>query len=272
MAAGAISNGVNKGGSMMVFPSKKGFLDGFFAAVIKAVGSARIWRPFLYLCDLNKDGKNWFDYRKRIKVLESLMEEPPFGPEDLKGAVSYLLALEYENISAYYPRRKTVEKINRARWEMQKARALRGDDFITRMKLAYYHDLVGDLDHAIAVLQDSARSVPELHYLADLYARKGKYDRAIDALSEALEIRELYLLYFGLGEAYEVQGDTHSAAENYRHAMEDFPQKDEYVETYAGHPISVEGEKEWKMPTKEEIEEKYESQRLRYQRAYERTK
>ena len=256
----------------MELSRKKSLWGDLFAAVAGAVSGAKIWRPFLFLCDLNRDGKNWFDYRKRIRVLESLQEEPPFGPEDLKGVVSYLLALEYENISAYCGERKAIEKIKKARWEMQKARALRGDDFITRMKLAYYHDFVGDLDNAIATLQDSAGCVPELHYLAELYARKGKYDRAIDALSEALEIRELYLLYFGLGEAYEVQGDIHNAAENYRHAMEDFPQKDEYVETYAGHPISVEGEREWKMPTKEEVEEKYECLRMRYQQAYERTR
>jgi tetratricopeptide (TPR) repeat protein len=256
----------------MELSERKSWRGEFFADLASAVSGAKIWHPFLYLCDLNKDGKNWFNYRKRIRILESLVEEPPFGPDDLKGVISYLLALEYENISSYYGRRKAANLINRARWQMQKSRALRGDDFVTRMKLAYYHDFVGDLDSAIAVLQDSACTVPELHYLADLYARGGNYDRAIDALSEALEIQQLYLLYFGLGEAYEIQGDMTSAAENYRRAMEYFPQKDEYVEAYIGHHISAEGDREWKLPTKEEVEENYEALRMRYQQAYERTR
>lgn len=251
--------------------SKKSRWDRLRATLSAATAVPRIWRPFLYLRDLNKDGKNWFDYRKRIKVLESLACEPPFGPEELEGTVSYLLALEYENIAAYYSDPKLIDRIDKARLAMIKARTLRGDDFLTRMKLAHYHDLVGDLDSAVETLADTARSVPELHYLADLYARKGKYDRAIDALSAALEIRELYLLYFGLGEAYEIQGDIANAAENYRHAMEDFPRKDEYVETFAGHPISVEGDREWKMMTEEEVGEKYDALRIRYQQACDRT-
>ena len=252
--------------------SKNNLWDQLRATLAAAIAVPRIWRPFLYLRDLNKDGKNWFDYRKRIKALESLACEPPFGPEELEGAVSYLLALEYENIAAYYSDPKSIDRIDKARSAMIKARTLRGDDFLTRMKLAHYHDLVGDLDSAVETLAGTARSVPELHYLADLYARKGKYDRAIDALSAALEIRELYLLYFGLGEAYEIQGDIVNAAENYRHAMEDFPRKDEYVETFAGHPISVEGDREWKMMTEEEVAEKYDALRTQYQQACDRTK
>lgn len=251
--------------------SVNNFWNRLRTALAGALSGARIWRPLLYLRDLNKDGKNWFDYRKRIKVLESLAGEPPFGPEELEGAVLYLLALEYESIATYYSDAKATGQIEKARVAMEMARKLRGDDFLTRMKLAHYHDLVGDVEGALATLKDTARTVPELHYLAELYARTGKYDRAIDALSAALEIRQLYLLYFGLGEAYEIQGDLASAAENYRFAMEEFPQRDEYVETFSGHPIWVEGAREWKMMTREEVGAKYDALRSKYQQACERT-
>jgi tetratricopeptide (TPR) repeat protein len=252
--------------------AKNNLWDRLHATLARTLSGARIWRPFLYLRDLNKDGKNWFDYRKRIKVLESLAGEPPFGPEELEGAVSYLLALEYESIATYYSDSKAIGQIDKARSAMERARTLRGDDFLTRMKLAHYHDLVGDVENALATLKNSARTVPELHYLAELYARTGKYDRAIDTLSAALEIRQLYLLYFGLGEAYEIQGDIASAAENYRLAMEDFPQRDEYVDTFAGHPTWVEGAREWKMMSREEVGEKYDALRATYQQACDRTR
>jgi tetratricopeptide (TPR) repeat protein len=218
--------------------------DRLHASLAGVLSVRRIWRPFLCLRDLNKDGKSWFDYRRRIKVLESLAGEPPFGPEELEGAVFYLLALEYESIATYYGGSRAIKQIAKARGAMERARALRGDDFLTRMKLAHYHDLVGDIEKALATLKDSARTVPELHYLAELYARTGQYDRAIDALSAALEIRQLYLL----------------------------PQRDEYVDTFAGHPIWIEGAREWKMMTREQVGANYDALRHKYQQACDRTK
>jgi tetratricopeptide (TPR) repeat protein len=247
------------------------------AAVAIAIVAVSV--PFRYFHDYNKDGKNWFDYRKRIDVLEAINKES--GPIAVKGAIKYLLAEQYDMISSYYSGREERWYVSMAATTMYEAWRYRGaeTDYDITDKLADYRDRAGELDSAIQFLENHAERYWEYWQMANLYSKRGEYEKAVEAQETAIELMRneqsghvSYYYFFELGQYYELSGDEKEAETRYRLALEKFPTIDEYLLGSLGRFMPVEGEKEWQMLTRERGDIMYEAEHSKYEQALQRVK
>jgi tetratricopeptide (TPR) repeat protein len=194
------------------------------------------WRKRAYYYDYNKDGNNWYDYRRKIDALELLVNERTVeGRSEWRGGMYFHLALACEDISLYYNAREEIEQITKAKNAMQNALAFVEKDGYIRTKLAQYHLATDDIDDGIRVLQGHAVSVIDFQCLSRLYVENGDYEKAIDSLSKAIEIRDSFSgFHFELGGLYELTGEMENANNSYRLALQYLPKTEEYLAHFVG--------------------------------------
>ncbi len=230
------------------------------------------WRKRSYSYDYNKDGKNWYDYKRKIDALEFLVSEQSVeGRREWRGGMYFHLAMAYEDISVYYDGKEKAQQITEAINAMQDAGAWVEHRGVIRAKLAQYRLEIGDIDEGIKILEGHAVSLEDFLCLSKLYEEKGDYEKAIDSLSKAIEIRDsIAVLYFELGRLYEIVDETENASNNYRLALQYLPKKEEYLANSVGQYLPVEGQKGLKILTEEEGDRQYDALRRKYEQAYKR--
>ena len=232
--------------------------------------------PFLYWRDLNKDGKDWFDYHERIEVLEILVHE---NSKDAQ--LHYHLSVAYEKISYYYEGEEKLSNIRKALRSLERAKSLQEEDFRGNYTLGRYYREVGDFENAIEVFTELVQLSDNRPYrwaLAETYRQKGEYGKAVLNYEKSLELANVEnasSIYFMLGQIHEEAGEIESAAQNYQLALEKMVPRDAYLKErqkpiYDGIPVWQEGEKEARIFRTEDWMKYYDTQRRNYEEAYER--
>lgn len=225
--------------------------------------------------DLNGDGKNAYDYEKRIEVLNWLTyhyQEPFLYCE---------LASASEKLSDYYEGEHLASTyIRTAAWAMEQAISIYGQHLGWSYELAGYYIQLGELDKAIeemVAVANSAESFPYKIELANLYRLNGEYEKGIAVFDGLLtnDASYLYQYYYCLGQLYEDSRDIDNAARHYRIALEKFPDNEQIRE---GLPLirkgtsyfRPEGEKKYRVMTEADYLKQKKDLRALYQQAYDR--
>src|SRR5262249_12252258 len=142
------------------------------------------------------------------QALDQVLAANPKSEQDLQLAGELLLPIDPKRSVGYLQRAEAVKPASR-----------------TELLLARAYDRSGDGEAARNMLERARRSAPNnpevIRAVASYYRDTGHYDEAIKAL-QSLRSKDA-LTFAELGYTYQLAGDAHAAAQNYKEAANRAP-------------------------------------------------